>query len=125
MRRQVASVHHHFDRIAFACRNHNVKARSNAALSRAVGGKGIIVSSGARSVWEMRAPHDVMNLATLFGLNQQQAKVHTALHPVCLLGYVWQSVRQGNVLRPLEGLEEALLLDRMSCGAMCMHVAAS
>ncbi|CAK0785375.1 hypothetical protein CVIRNUC_008583 [Coccomyxa viridis] len=44
------------------------------ALSRAMGGKGIIVSSGARSVWEMRAPHDVINLATLFGLNQQQAK---------------------------------------------------
>lgn len=79
----MASVHHHCDRVAFACRNHDVKARSNAALSRAMGGKGIIVSSGARSVWEMRAPHDVINLATLFGLNQQQAKVHTALH-LCL-----------------------------------------
>jgi len=40
-----------------------------------VGGKGIIVSSAARSVWEMRAPHDVINLSTLFGLKQQQAKV--------------------------------------------------
>ena len=48
-----------------------------AALSRAVGGKGVIVCSGARSVWEMRAPHDVMNLSTLFGLKQQQAKVGT------------------------------------------------
>ena len=26
-------------------------------------------------MWEMRAPHDVMNLSTLFGLKQQQAKV--------------------------------------------------
>jgi len=44
-------------------------------MSQAVGGKGIIVSSAARSVWEMRAPHDVINLSTLFGLKQQQAKV--------------------------------------------------
>ena len=33
------------------------------------------MSSGARSVWEMRSPHDVMNLSTLFGLKQQQGKV--------------------------------------------------
>ena len=28
-------------------------------------------------MWEMRAPHDVINLSTLFGLKQQQAKVGT------------------------------------------------
>lgn len=48
-----------------------------------MGGKGIVVSSGARSVWEMRAPHDVMNLSMLFGLTQQQAKVWVACCASC------------------------------------------
>ena len=51
-----------------------------------MGGKGIIVSSGARSMWEMRAPHDVINLSTLFGLKQQQAKVSDS--PSCEIAQV-------------------------------------
>ncbi|KAL3147192.1 hypothetical protein ABBQ32_002693 [Trebouxia sp. C0010 RCD-2024] len=44
------------------------------ALARATGGKGIIISSGARSAFELRGPYDVINMATLFGLSEQDAK---------------------------------------------------
>ncbi|BDA47015.1 Ribonuclease P protein subunit p30 [Coccomyxa sp. Obi] len=48
---------------------------SNAsALVRAARGHGIIVSSGARTAFELRGPYDVMNLVTLCGLTEQQAK---------------------------------------------------
>ncbi len=46
-----------------------------AALVRASRGQGIIVSSGARAAFELRGPYDVMNLVTLCGLTEQQAKV--------------------------------------------------
>lgn len=39
-------------------------------------GRGIVLSSGARSAFELRGPADVANLATLFGLNQRQAKAN-------------------------------------------------
>ena len=45
------------------------------ALSRATNGKGIILSSGARAAFELRGPYDVINLGTLMGLTQEQAKV--------------------------------------------------
>ena len=45
------------------------------ALTRATRGKGIIISSGARSAFELRGPYDVINMATLFGLSEQDAKV--------------------------------------------------
>lgn len=48
-----------------------------AALVRAARGHGIIVSSGARAAFELRGPYDVMNLVTLCGLTEQQAKVHS------------------------------------------------
>lgn len=44
------------------------------ALTRATRGKGVIISSGARSAFELRGPYDVINLATLFGLSEQDAK---------------------------------------------------
>lgn len=47
----------------------------DAALVRAARGHGIIVSSGARAAFELRGPYDVMNLVTLCGLTEQQAKV--------------------------------------------------
>ncbi len=45
------------------------------ALTRATRGKGIVVSSSARSAFELRGPYDVINMATLFGLSEQDAKV--------------------------------------------------
>ena len=45
------------------------------ALTRATRGKGIIISSGARSAFELRGPYDVINMATLFGLSEQDAEV--------------------------------------------------
>ena len=57
-------------------------AGSNAAaLARATRGKNIIVSSGARSAFELRSPHDAMNLCTLFGLTMQSAKVSKHVYP--------------------------------------------
>lgn len=44
------------------------------ALTRATRGKGIVVSSSARSAFELRGPYDVINMATLFGLSEQDAK---------------------------------------------------
>lgn len=38
-------------------------------------GRGIVLSSGAQSAFELRGPPDAINLATLFGLNHRQAKV--------------------------------------------------
>lgn len=38
-------------------------------------GRGIVLSSGAQSAFELRGPPDVINLATLFGMNHHQAKV--------------------------------------------------
>mmetsp|Transcript_19647 Transcript_19647/g.54586 ORF Transcript_19647/g.54586 Transcript_19647/m.54586 type:complete len:273 (-) Transcript_19647:148-966(-) len=44
------------------------------ALTRATSGRSIIVSSNARAAFEMRGPYDVVNMASLMGLKQQQAK---------------------------------------------------
>ncbi len=46
-----------------------------AALARATRGKNIIISSGARTAFELRSPYDAINLSTLFGLPTGQAKV--------------------------------------------------
>lgn len=46
-----------------------------AALCRATRGRGVILSSGARSAFELRGPYDAMNLGALLGLTEQQAKV--------------------------------------------------
>ena len=44
------------------------------AVVRATGGAGVIVSSGALRAFELRAPYDVANLSTLFGLSSAAAK---------------------------------------------------
>ena len=44
------------------------------ALCRALRGKGVIISSGARKPLDLRNPHDAMNLAHLFGLKMPEAK---------------------------------------------------
>ncbi|KAK9861946.1 hypothetical protein WJX84_000126 [Apatococcus fuscideae] len=45
-----------------------------AALTRATHGQNIIVSSGARTAFELRGPYDAINLSTLFGLPERHAK---------------------------------------------------
>lgn len=47
---------------------------SAANLIRATRGRGIIVSSEARNALGLRAPHDVINLATVWGLSSERAK---------------------------------------------------
>ena len=44
------------------------------SLIRATRGKGIILSSEARSALSLRGPHDVMNLAQVWGLGQERGK---------------------------------------------------
>lgn len=43
------------------------------ALVRELRGRGIILSSSVPSVFDLRAPYDVVNLATFMGLNEHQA----------------------------------------------------
>jgi ribonuclease P/MRP protein subunit RPP1 len=45
-----------------------------ASLIRATRGRGIIISSEARKAVGVRAPFDVMNLATLWGLSQEKGR---------------------------------------------------
>ncbi|KAK9480323.1 RNase P subunit p30-domain-containing protein [Lipomyces japonicus] len=45
-----------------------------AALFRATRGKGIVISSGALSALECRAPYDISNLATLWGFSMEKGK---------------------------------------------------
>ena len=66
--------------ISYACCLRDETSRrllfSNAtALARATRGRNIIISSGARTAFELRGPYDVINLSTLFGLPESHAKV--------------------------------------------------
>ena len=65
--------------ISYACCLRDETSRrllfSNAtALARATRGQNIIVSSGARTAFELRSPYDAMNLSALFGLPERHAK---------------------------------------------------
>ncbi len=42
------------------------------------GGRGVILSSGADDIISMRAPYDVMNLCTLFGVNHRDGRKFVA-----------------------------------------------
>ncbi|KAI7836047.1 hypothetical protein COHA_010078 [Chlorella ohadii] len=55
------------------------------ALARETRGRSLVVSSGARSYMELRGPLDVINLATLFGLTQQQATAAVTSAPAAVL----------------------------------------
>lgn len=55
------------------------------ALCRETRGRGIVVSSGARSYTELRGPLDVANLASLFGLTQQQALATISSSPAAVV----------------------------------------
>ncbi|KAK9835715.1 hypothetical protein WJX74_006544 [Apatococcus lobatus] len=72
--------------ISYACCLRDDTSRrmlfSNAtALARATRGQNVILSSGARTAFELRSPYDVINLATLFGLPERHAK--TAISTRC------------------------------------------
>jgi ribonuclease P/MRP protein subunit RPP1 len=43
------------------------------SLARETRGRGIIISSGARTAIELRGPYDIVNLATFLGLSEAQA----------------------------------------------------
>ncbi|KAK6541178.1 hypothetical protein TWF694_008547 [Orbilia ellipsospora] len=65
--------------ITYAASINDNSARRNllqnaAAMIRATKGKGIVLSSEARKAVSCRAPFDVINLATLWGLNQEKGK---------------------------------------------------
>lgn len=51
------------------------------ALARETRGRGLVLSSGARSIWELRGPLDVANLGTLLGLTPQQAQAALTTAP--------------------------------------------
>ena len=75
-----ANLEHSVLQISYAAALREETARRNffanaLALTRATRGKGIIISSGARSAFELRGPYDAINMATLFGLSEQDAKV--------------------------------------------------
>ena len=55
---------------------------SNATqLVKATKGKGLVASSGARRAGGCRAPYDVINLASLWGLSQDKGRFCVADHP--------------------------------------------
>ena len=59
---------------------------SNArALVWATGGRGLVLSSGARGPLELRAPECVANLATFFGLSDAQARAALREAPAAVL----------------------------------------
>ena len=55
------------------------------AVVRATGGAGVILSSGAQRAFELRGPHDVANLGTLFGLSLAAAKAAVSTRMVAVL----------------------------------------
>ena len=57
------------------------------ALCRETRGRNIVVSSGARTAMELRGPHDVINLATFFGMSQQQAQAALGRNALQLLNH--------------------------------------
>jgi len=64
----------------------------------------MIVSSGARSAFELRGPYDVVNLATLMGLRGDQAQARTAAAPAT----VWSPA-----CLPLKALIRSALVQRL------------
>lgn len=65
--------------INYSASIHDVGARRNlmqnaASLVRATRGRGIIISSEARKAVGVRAPFDVINMSTLWGLSQEKGR---------------------------------------------------
>ncbi|KXZ47591.1 hypothetical protein GPECTOR_34g750 [Gonium pectorale] len=56
-----------------------------AALVRATRGRNILLSSSARSAFEVRSPLELMHIAALFGLSRQQAQDAIRLAPKAVL----------------------------------------
>ncbi|KAF3927486.1 hypothetical protein ABW21_db0209646 [Orbilia brochopaga] len=72
--------------ITYAASINDSNARRNllanaTALIRVTKGKGVIISSGARNAAFCRAPFDLINLATLWGLNQENGSAAITTGP--------------------------------------------
>lgn len=68
-----------FFEISYSTSIHDVGARRNlmanaASLIRATRGRGIVISSEAKKAVGVRAPFDVINLSTLWGLSQEKGR---------------------------------------------------
>ena len=55
------------------------------ALTRETRGRGIVLSSGARTAIELRGPYDVVNLGTFLGLTEQQAHAAVGKNAVAVV----------------------------------------
>ena len=51
----------------------------SAGLCQQLRGRNIILSSGAQAAFELRGPYDIINIASLLGLNPADAKASVAL----------------------------------------------
>ena len=51
----------------------------SAGLCQALRGRNIIISSGAEAAFDLRGPYDIINIASLLGLNPADAKASVAL----------------------------------------------
>lgn len=78
------------------------------ALCRETRGRGVVVSSGARSYMELRGPLDVANLATLFGLTPQQAAAAVSSAPAAVVARAAaRRAYRGTLTLRVRSLEEA------------------
>lgn len=78
------------------------------ALTRATRGKSIIISSGARSAFELRGPYDVINMATLFGLSEQDAKAALTTNCEAVLAHAQarKAYRGAVLIQPTQSIQQ-------------------
>lgn len=62
------------DALRGATARRHLFTNAKALVAAARGGRSIVLSSGAKTANELRSPHDVANLATLFGIKEDQAR---------------------------------------------------
>ncbi|XP_055382669.1 ribonuclease P protein subunit p30 [Condylostylus longicornis] len=77
--------------------NYHVKGKS----------KNIIISSGAKSVFELRGPYDIANLALIFGLSEEQGK--SSISSLCRMLFLKAEGRRlgkTNTIAKLKDIEE-------------------
>ncbi|KAG7671205.1 hypothetical protein Ndes2526B_g02328 [Nannochloris sp. 'desiccata'] len=82
------------------------------SLARETRGRGIIISSGARTAIELRGPYDVVNLATFLGLSEAQAHAGVGKNAAAVVEHAKsrKAFRGTLVIRPFEpGSDNPLL----------------
>lgn len=78
------------------------------ALARETRGRGLVLSSGARSYMELRGPLDVINVATLLGLTPQQAAAAVTSAPAAVVARaVARRAYRGTLMLRVRSPEEA------------------